>query len=160
MNSHDPRPGIRPLPGSTNRANSSSEQLVDPLVSSSHGVTHAPVKHGKQHHDNEPISLDDEEFTGAGAKALSEHRKIVAVGEAGRHIEEHFKRPTIKTGTGATRVKSFHGKYSDEGLRYLDHAINVWVDDHPEVEVKFVTSTVMTFEGKIREPALVLNVWY
>jgi hypothetical protein len=38
--------------------------------------------------------------------------------------------------------------------------INEWLDDHPEIEVKFVTQTVHVFEGKIREPALVMNVWY
>ena len=57
-------------------------------------------------------------------------------------------------------MKSFHGKYSDQGLQYLDDAVNEWLDAHPDVEVKFVTSTVGVFEGKIREPALVLNLWY
>jgi len=88
-------------------------------------------------------------------------RRIIAfgVGEQSR-LQENFKRQPVRTGTGACRVKSFHGKYSDEGLRFLDNAINHWLDEHPEVEVKFVTPTVMTFEGKTREPALVLNVWY
>ena len=36
----------------------------------------------------------------------------------------------------------------------------LWLDAHPEVEVKFVTSTVGIFEGKMREPALILNLWY
>jgi hypothetical protein len=94
------------------------------------------------------------------ASAAAPARKIVAFGGDEKKLSENFKRQPIKTGNGACRVKSFHGKYSDEGLRYLDHAINVWLDEHPEVEVKFVTSTVMTFEGKTREPALVLNCWY
>jgi len=78
----------------------------------------------------------------------------------GAHKRDKWKRPTTINGTGATRVRSFHGKYSEQGLEYLDSAINDWLDNHPDIEVKFVTSTVMTFEGKIREPALVLNVWY
>jgi hypothetical protein len=45
-------------------------------------------------------------------------------------------------------------------LEYLDNAVNEWLDANPDVEVKFVTPTVMTFEGKIREAALVLNIWY
>jgi hypothetical protein len=161
MQSHDPRhPPLR-APHVVARPNSSSSQLVDPLVTTSHEATHTAHTPGiKQVRNNDPIAIDDDLMTGEGAAAVAAHRKIVAVGEAGRHIDEHLKRPTTKTGTGATRVKSFHGKYSDEGLRYLDHAINVWLDDHPDFEVKFVTSTVMTFEGKIREPALVLNVWY
>jgi hypothetical protein len=87
-------------------------------------------------------------------------KKIIAFGADGHKRQDTWKRQTIKTGTGACRVRSFHGKYSEQGLEYLDNAINEWLDNHPEVEVKFVTSTVMTFEGKIREPALVLNVWY
>jgi hypothetical protein len=37
----------------------------------------------------------------------------------------------------------------------MDNQINEWLDANPEVEVKFVTSTVGVFEGKMREPALV-----
>jgi len=87
-------------------------------------------------------------------------KKIIAFGADGHKHQQEWKRQLIKNGTGACRVRSFHGKYSEQGLEYLDNAINEWLDNHPEIEVKFVTSTVMTFEGKIREPALVLNVWY
>lgn len=87
-------------------------------------------------------------------------KKIVALGADAHRAHHDWKRVPVKTGNGACRVRSFHGKYSEQGLEYLDNAINEWLDGHPEVEVKFVTSTVMTFEGKIREPALVLNVWY
>jgi hypothetical protein len=71
-----------------------------------------------------------------------------------------FERKPIVDGHGACRVRTFHGRLSDEGLAYMDDKINEWLDHHPEIEVKFVTSTVGVFEGKIREPALVLNVWY
>ena len=104
----------------------------------------------------DPIELIDE--PPVEAPPLS--KKIKAFGvDSDRHQHE-FKRKLNQNGQGATRVRSFHGKYSEQGLEYLDNAINEWLDNHPEVEVKFVTSTVMTFEGKIREPALVLNVWY
>jgi hypothetical protein len=76
------------------------------------------------------------------------------------HKKHEWKRKTHVTGQGACRVKSFHGKYSEQGVEHLDDMINEWLDDHPEVEVKFVTQTVHVFEGKIREPALVLNIWY
>ena len=62
--------------------------------------------------------------------------------------------------TGAVRMKSFHGRLSDNGLEYLDNSVNEWLDAHPEVEVKFVTSTVGLYDGKIKELALILNVWY
>lgn len=76
------------------------------------------------------------------------------------HRKHDWKRKTTATGTGAVRVKSFHGKLSDQGIEYLDDSINEWLDAHPDVEVKFVTSTVGMFEGKIKDLALVLNLWY
>lgn len=124
--------------------------------------------HPPSEQELEPISLIEEEVlpqvttpnptTGHGAPPPS--KKILAFGAEPTHKKFDWKRVPIKTGTGAIRVKSFHGKYSEQGLEYLDNAINQWLDSHPEVEVKFVTPTVMTFEGKIKEPALVLNVWY
>src|SRR5262245_21759275 len=117
----------------------------------------------------EPISLIEEEVpaptaphahapTPTGAPPPS--KKILAFGGDVAHKKHDWKRQPTKDGTGAIRVKSFHGKYSEQGLEYLDNAINEWLDANPDVEVKFVTPTVMTFEGKIREPALVLNLWY
>jgi hypothetical protein len=109
--------------------------------------------------DLDPISLDEEPMEIAAPPPV---KKIQAFGsDAVQQAKKHdWKRQTNKTGQGATRVKSFHGKYSDQGLQYLDDAINEWLDNHPEAEVKFVSSTVHVFEGKIREPALVLNLWY
>ena len=78
----------------------------------------------------------------------------------GQRKQHNWKRQPATTGTGACRVKSFRGKYSDQGLEHLDDTINEWLDAHPDVEIKFVTSTVDLFEGKVREPALVLNLWY
>jgi hypothetical protein len=109
--------------------------------------------------DLEPISLV-EDLTEAAPVAQSAPKKIMAFGADAHHRKQDWKRQTNKDGTGATRIRSFHGKYSEQGLEYLDNAINEWLDNNPDVEVKFCTSTVMTFEGKIREPALVLNLWY
>ena len=106
---------------------------------------------------DDPIALVEElteEETGSTMK------KIKAFGEDSGRKQHEWKRKTTVNGQGASRMKSFHGKYSDQGLQYLDDAVNEWLDAHPDVEVKFVTSTVGVFEGKIREPALVLNVWY
>ncbi len=144
---------------------------VDPLVETSHAQSH----HGPTAHHppvaktDDPIELVEDDgpavATAPGIRPIGAHadsaaKKIVAFGGSEKHFTEQWKRKPHCSGTGACRVKSFHGKYSDEGLRYLDNAINQWLDDHPDVEVKFVTPTVMTFEGKTREPALVLNVWY
>ena len=74
--------------------------------------------------------------------------------------KDNFKRQTNITGKGACRIRSFHGRLSSQGLEYLDNQINEWIDANPDVEVKFVTSQVGIFEGKMREPALILNLWY
>lgn len=90
----------------------------------------------------------------------TEH-KIKAIGGGDNGVrKDHFKRQPAVTGHGVCRCRSFHGRLSSQGLDYLDNQVNDWLDQHPEVEVKFVTSSVGVFEGKIREPALVLNLWY
>lgn len=118
-------------------------------------VPHAPPKPAV-HHDpiDEPIALVDD------TTAVSAAKKIKQIGAQWQHKQHEWKRTPHATGRGAIRVRSFHGKYSDQGLEHLDDMINEWIDEHPEVEIKFVTSTVGVFEGKIREPALVLNLWY
>ena len=130
-------PGIqpRPTPVAPKPANPIDEPvaLVEELdeVSPSHATTHAPPTQSK-----------------------------IKFGPDVGHKHHDWKRKPHVTGTGAIRVKSFHAKYSDQGVDHLDDAINEWLDEHPEVEVKFATQTVHVFEGKIREPALVMNVWY
>jgi len=72
----------------------------------------------------------------------------------------NWKRKPHLGGQGACRVKTFHGKLSDQGLEYLDDAINVFLDEHPDIEVKFVQSNVGMFDGKFKDFALIVNVWY
>lgn len=103
----------------------------------------------------EPISLV--EPSDGDAPPIS---KIRAFGVGTTQAARAWKRPTHAHGTGAVRVRTFHGKLSEQGMDYMDNQINEWLDGNPDIEVKFVTSTVGQFEGKIREPALVLNVWY
>jgi len=102
----------------------------------------------------DPIGLVEE------LEGQTEEKKIKAFGVVGSQKSKDWKRKPTCTGQGACRLKSFHGKLSDQGMQYIDDAVNEWLDSHPEVEVKFVTSTVGQFEGKIREPALILNLWY
>ena len=44
--------------------------------------------------------------------------------------------------------------------KYLDDAINLWLDTHPDIDVKLVTTTTGLFDGKFKDIALVVNVWY
>jgi hypothetical protein len=95
------------------------------------------------------------------AEAAPVKSKIHAFSVLGATQKTHnWKRPTHNSGHGACRMRSFHGRLSEQGLEYLDNAINEWLDGHPDVDVKFVTSTVGQFDGKIKEPALILNIWY
>lgn len=107
-------------------------------------------------HSLDPISLVDD-FDASSDTPTS---KIKAFGIAGQRAEHQWKRKTYASGQGACRVRSFHGRLSDEGMAYMDEKINEWLDSHPDVEVKTVTTTIGQYEGKIKEPALVVNVWY
>lgn len=97
---------------------------------------------------------------GAISMPTAPPKQIIKFGPEIHHKHHDWKRKPVINGNGACRVKSFRGKYSDQGLEHLDDTINEWLDANPDVEVKFVTSTVDLFEGKTREPALVLNLWY
>jgi len=108
-------------------------------------------------HSLDPISLVDDFDASSDSPTPS---KIKAFGVAGMTQAHTYKRPTHATGQGACRVRSFHGRLSDEGMAYMDDKINEWLDSHPEIEVKIVTTSIGQYEGKIKEPALVLNVWY
>lgn len=77
----------------------------------------------------------------------------------GKRHEDNWDRSPNVTGTGAIHVKSFHCKLTGESLEYLDRQINEWLDDHPQYEVKFVTTAIGEWTGKLKEPNLILQVW-
>jgi hypothetical protein len=108
-------------------------------------------------HSLDPIGLVDDFDASSDSPTPS---KIKAFGVAGMTTARTFKRKTYATGQGACRVRSFHGRLSDEGMQYMDDKVNEWLDQNPDIEVKIVTTSIGQYEGKIKEPALVLNVWY
>ena len=105
-------------------------------------ATAAPVTHG-------PATI----------QPSSKIRQQVLMGAGGAQ-RAAFKRTPVCNGRGSCRVRTFHGRMSDEGMAYMDDKINEWLDAHPEIEVKFVTTAIGMYDGKIREEALVVNVWY
>lgn len=81
------------------------------------------------------------------------------LGAGGSRSEGNWARSPNVTGTGAVHVKSFHCKLTGESLEFLDKQINDWLDAHPQYEVKFVTSSVGDWTGKLKEPNLIVQVW-
>jgi hypothetical protein len=77
----------------------------------------------------------------------------------GARHEDNWNRSPNVTGTGAIHVKSFHAKLTGESLEFLDRQINEWLDAHPQYEVKFVSTTVGDWTGKLKEPNLIVQVW-
>ena len=74
--------------------------------------------------------------------------------------KQDFKRPLLPFDQGATRVRTFHIRLSDKAMSYLDEQINEWLDNSPDVAVKFTNTTVGMVEGKKIEPHLIITVWY
>jgi hypothetical protein len=107
-----------------------------------------------------PAKLAEQPIELSGDQPGAAPSKIRATGVGEVKAAHAWKRTPHLTGTGAIRMRTFHGRLSDQGVEYLDNAVNEWLDGHPEIEVKFVTSTIGIFEGKIKDLALVLNLWY
>ncbi len=102
--------------------------------------------------DAEPLPVAEGVGPSTGAK------RITAFGKAKRH-EDIWNRSPNTTGVGAIHVKTFHAKLTGDALEYMDQCINEWLDAHPQYEVKFVSSTVGTLTGKIKEPNIICQVW-
>jgi hypothetical protein len=108
---------------------------------------------------DEPLELVEEKPE-AGASAEAPKSKIHGITAAVGIAQHTYKRPTNLNKCGAVRMRTFHCRLSEQGVDYLDQAINDWLEAHPDIEVKFTTSTVGMWDGKLKEPSLILNVWY
>ncbi len=101
---------------------------------------------------------DDTLMPMAESTPAAPSKKITAFEKESRHTEQWKREPAI-TGSGACHVRTFHSKLNNEALAYMDRTINEWLDDHPEYEVKFVSSTVGILTGKLKEPNLICQLW-
>ncbi len=78
---------------------------------------------------------------------------------AKRH-EDSWKRTPNLTGSGAIHLRTFHCRLSDDALGFIDQQVNEWLDAHPQYEVKFVSTALGEFQGKMgKEPHLIVQVW-
>ncbi|MCK4629776.1 MAG: hypothetical protein KAT56_12285 [Sedimentisphaerales bacterium] len=103
----------------------------------------------------EPIKLE------TNGENINEATQIRTFGsDSTRERKEEYKRPLNTTGKGATRVRTFHTRLSNNAMAFLDEQVNEWIDENPDIEVKFSTSTVGMVESKKTEPHLIINVWY
>jgi hypothetical protein len=80
------------------------------------------------------------------------------MGSGARH-EIKYKRDPSKTGTGATRVRTFDTKLTRATLMAMDEQINAWLDE-TGYEVKFVSNTIGEIQGKTTEAHLIVSLWY
>ena len=162
-----PRPGIAPAAPGIARPAAAPQQLR-PAAAPAQSIARpgvAPALNpaaGKPQAAEAAIALDEEvvELEADGTPAAAPVSKIKFGAEIHRHHD--WKRQPTKGGMlgGACRVRTFHGKLSDQGCEYIDEAINVWLDEHPEIDIKFVTTNVGMFDGKFKDIALIISVWY
>jgi len=117
-----------------------------------------PIEEQEQSLDDTlPLDLGPESTassSGIAPKIQTFEQKLSSI----RH-EDSWQRTPNSNGTGAIHVKSFHCKLTGDSLEFLDRQINEWLDAHPQYEVKFVTSSIGTWTGKLKEPNMIVNVW-
>jgi len=73
--------------------------------------------------------------------------------------QELWTREVDRSSHGASHVKTFIGKLTREAIGYMDEQINTWLENNPEVEVKFVTVVQGDIIGRTREPSLLVSLW-
>ncbi len=108
--------------------------------------------------DTLPLDLSPAEPIATG-KATGPAKIRTFEQKLGRRHEETWERSPNVNGTGAIHCKSFHCKLTGDSLEFLDQQINEWLDQHPQYEVKLVTTSIGTWTGKVKEPNLIVNVW-
>lgn len=114
-----------------------------------------PEKIPESHEGPPPIKLESNDVKD---DPLSQ---ITTFGSTLDHdVDREYKRPLNQTGQGATRTRTFHTRLSHKAMMFLDEQINEWVDQHPDIEIKFTNTTVGMVEGKKTEPHLIVTVWY
>lgn len=105
-----------------------------------------------------PIAFRDEEGPpepkAGGSSAGS------AVGVPAPRGDQHLARALDPASPSATRCRTFHCKLNDAAIDFMNNAVNAWLDAHDDIRIKFATSTLGVFEGKNKEPNLILTLFY
>lgn len=82
------------------------------------------------------------------------------LGMATARADRHYHRALDPSAAGATRCRTFHCKLNDSAIEFMNHSLNQWLDEHPDIAIKFATSTLGVFEGKSKEQNLILTVFF
>ncbi len=106
-----------------------------------------------------PVDATPIQLVEADAQKTSKRKAFGSAARAGFEHKTDFQRDLNLTGEGATRCRLFHSRLSDAPLAHMESVINEWLDEN-EIEVKFVTQTIGTLEGKRTEQNLLVVVWY
>ncbi len=128
-------------------------------VSESQGSVYLPPDKKVPDVTDQTLSLvSEEEVPSSGHSKIRTFARGDAFADA--HAETDFKRPLAGMNEPATRCRTFHGKLTQPGLAHMDEQINEWLDSHPELYIKTCASTVGMFEGKSKEPHLLVTMFY
>ncbi|MCB9852623.1 MAG: hypothetical protein H6819_05970 [Phycisphaerales bacterium] len=123
------------------------------------GVYIPPVHDGERDIADEPVALIDDDGQRVAGSTLI---RSFATGStlAGSHDDARYKRPLAAPTLPAVRVRTFHGKLTEAGVAHMDEQINDWLESNPEIYIKSSTSSIGMFEGKSKEPHVVLTLFY
>ena len=132
----------------------------DSGVGSTQGGVYIPAFHeGEKDIADEPVALiggDGDRVAGSSLiRSFSTGSTL-----AGSHDDTRYKRPLAEPNLPATRVRTFHGKLTEAGVAHMDEQINDWLEAHPDIYIKNTTSSIGMFEGKTKEPHVVLTLFY
>lgn len=139
------------------------ERLAEPeeaeeIGSSQGAVWIPPITKAPDVADQTLSMVSDEEMSPAGSAQIRSFAEGSTL--AGAHRESGFQRPLVGPEQGATRVRTFHGKLTEAGLAHMDEQINDWLDAHPDIFIKTSASSVGVFEGKTKEPHMLVSLFY
>ncbi|MCA9254249.1 MAG: hypothetical protein KDA33_01370 [Phycisphaerales bacterium] len=132
---------------------------ADEIGTTQGGVYIPPVHEGEKDIADEPVALIDVDETRVAGSTMI---RSFATGStlAGSHDDTRYKRALAAPNLPATRVRTFHGKLTEAGMAHMDEQINEWLEAHPDVFIKSSTSAIGLFEGKTKEPHMVLTLFY
>lgn len=109
--------------------------------------------------EDELISLvSDDEMPTSKSQMIRSFAEGSTLG--GAHNDSKLKRKVAGPNEPATRTRTFHGKLTDAGLANMDDIMNEWLDQHPDIFVKHVTSSIGIFESKTKETHIFISIFY